>query len=216
MNFETLKKMKDAGCTDVTYGVESGSERMYKVMRKRFSPEIAERVIRDTNRAGILVSVNFMFGFPGETEEDFGKTLKFMERNAKYMNRIYPSRTFCALEKFSYLESHREEFGISPQKLDHYLYWESRDGKNNYLERLRRYEEFCDLVESLNPISLDTGVADSVREKYLSIARCHQFGKNYSEALRYYQEYLNSTGSLSSVKKDIEFCKRSAKCCQRL
>jgi len=156
MTPELLKKMKGAGCKHLIYGIESGSQKVLNLMKKRYQIEDADAVIRATHEAGIVVTANFMFGFPGEEEGDFIKTLDFIKRNAKYLDRVYPSRTFCALEEFSYLHTHLEEFSIKLNPPNH-LYWESADNKNIYPERLRRCEEFCKLALSLG-IEVASGV----------------------------------------------------------
>jgi len=88
----------------VIIGIESGSERVLRLMNKWYNINDAERIIRHMYEVGICVTANFMFGFSGETEEDFQLTLDFLKRDGKYMG-VYPSRTYCALEEHPfYLE----------------------------------------------------------------------------------------------------------------
>ncbi len=153
MDREFIKKMKDAGCIEVEYGVESASARIRKLMKKPpYDIGIVERVIRDTHSAGIGARVNFMFGFPGETEEDFEETLNFLKRNKEFFVQVHPSETFCCIDPGTYLFNHFDEFGIVSRK--HSLFWETAEGKNIYPERLRRHQAFCELAVSLNiPLS---------------------------------------------------------------
>jgi anaerobic magnesium-protoporphyrin IX monomethyl ester cyclase len=148
MTAELLNKMKKAGCFSLSYGIESGSQRVLDKMKKYFKIPDAECVIRHTHEAGIEVALNFMFGFPSETEEDFQETLGFIRRNREYIDQIFPSESFCYIDKSTYLYEHCEEFGIS--SYPNSSFWESLDGRNNYPERLRRFETFCELVSSLN------------------------------------------------------------------
>lgn len=188
MTLELLRKMKEAGCKHLIYGIESGSERVLDLMKKRFKIEDADKVIRSTHEAGIVVTANFMFGFPGEEENDFIKTLDFIKRNAKYLDRVYPSRTFCALEEFSYLHTHPEKFDIKPNPPNH-LYWESTDGKNIYPERLKRCEEFCKLTSSLG-IEVASGVQTSVElDRWFNLAHYYEYKKDVKNALDYYLKY---------------------------
>lgn len=153
MTFEVLKKMKDSGCIELEYGIESGSQKILDKMKKGINIGIAERVIRDTHRAQISVRANFMFGFPGESQEDFQETLSFLKRNKEVFAQVHASETFCHIDPGTYMINHLGEFDIH-QGLPHPLYWESQDGKNIYPERLRRHQEFCRLAISLDiPLS---------------------------------------------------------------
>jgi hypothetical protein len=147
MTIELLKKMKRAGCCDLSYGMESGSQSVVESMGKRFKISDAETVIRATHDAGIGVTLNFMVGFPTETEEFFQETLDFIKRNREYIDWVMPSESFCYIDKGTYLYEHAEEFGVL--SFPHTNFWKSIDGKNNYPERLRRFRIFCALADSL-------------------------------------------------------------------
>jgi len=143
-----LEKMKKAGCDYLSYGMETGSQNVIDKMKKNFKITDAERVIQHTYDVGIFVGLHFMFGFPGETEEDFDKTLDFLKRNREYIYEVVPSESFCYIAEGTYLYEHAEEFGINSHP--HSDFWESIDGKNIYPERLRRFEIFCELASALN------------------------------------------------------------------
>jgi radical SAM superfamily enzyme YgiQ (UPF0313 family) len=142
-----LQALAGANCHDVIYGVESGSARVLRRMNKPVSIETAERVLRETREAGITTVGNFMFGFPGESEEDFQQTLDFLRRNRASFDRVYASATFTSLEQSSYLAEHAGEFGV--REGGHHLYWETLDGANDYPVRLDRYERFRKLAAEL-------------------------------------------------------------------
>ena len=147
MTRELLGKMKQAGCRHLAYGIESGSQAVLDKMRKRFSIADAERVVRHTHEAGMEVSLNFMFGFPDETVERFQETLDFLTRNHEYIDRVLPSESFCYIDNGTYLYEHPGEFSVtlSPDT----SFWESMDGRNNFPERMRRFEVFCEHAEAL-------------------------------------------------------------------
>jgi radical SAM superfamily enzyme YgiQ (UPF0313 family) len=154
MDREFINKLKLSGCIELEFGIESASNRVRRLMRKPPDDiKLIERVIRDTTQAGIGVRANFMFGFPGETEEDFEQTLEFLKRNKDYFVQVHPSETFCHIDPNTYMYNHPEEFAITNYK-NNSLYWESVDGKNIYSERLRRHQAFCQLANSLKiPLS---------------------------------------------------------------
>jgi anaerobic magnesium-protoporphyrin IX monomethyl ester cyclase len=76
----TLEFMKDAGCTSLFVGAESGSQRMLDVMGKRNSVENNEMFINACKQIGISVWCNMMLGYPGETIDDMSRSFKFIKR----------------------------------------------------------------------------------------------------------------------------------------
>jgi len=147
MSKDLILKMKEAGCNWLGFGIESGSERVLKDMNKNYKIEDALRVLKDVHEAGISTQINIMFGYPTETEEDFRKTLDFVLKVRPYIDSILASQSFTTLEKGTYLYKNAEKFGIKGVK--HHLFWKAQDGKNNYLERFKRYEKFCKFALSL-------------------------------------------------------------------
>ncbi|MBN2498774.1 MAG: B12-binding domain-containing radical SAM protein [Deltaproteobacteria bacterium] len=108
----TLELMARAGFKVVFWGIESGSARLLRRMRKGTSPPTAERVLRTAAACGITNLCFFMVGFPGETEDDWQATLGFWERNHASIayNRINP----FVLEQGSRVYAHPEEYGVEP------------------------------------------------------------------------------------------------------
>lgn len=76
-DFDTLKLMKRAGCTTVSYGIESGSQDIISSIRKNFKLEQAREAIRITKQAGIWADTNFIIGHPGETPDTVRQTIDF-------------------------------------------------------------------------------------------------------------------------------------------
>ncbi|NQT75667.1 MAG: radical SAM protein [Candidatus Omnitrophica bacterium] len=197
MTPDVISKMKEAGCEHVIFGIESGSQRVLNLMKKHYRIQDADRIIRWLHEAGILVTCNFMFGFPGETEEDFKETLDFIRRNAGFLGRVYPSRTFCAIEEYSYFHGHLEEFGVKPNPPNH-LYWESMDGESTYPVRLERCEQFCNLALSLG-IEVGCGVQTSVElDKWHNLGFYYEAKKDYKNAMDCFLKY-NKLDSANEV-----------------
>ena len=80
---ELLRKMKDAGCYYVDFGLESASDRVLKEMHKGIRLEHVENVIRWTNDLGILTKVFFTYGHIKETIEDARMTMEFVKKYKK-------------------------------------------------------------------------------------------------------------------------------------
>lgn len=129
MDMDSIRRMKEAGCEYLILGIESASNKILKDMRKGFTIEEAEDFINKCHQAGIAIEVNWIAGFPGETEEDFQATLDFiLSHRAVVRKNTFSSLT---INQFSYLEKHKEEFGIQLDS-QHLGMWSSNDGKNNF------------------------------------------------------------------------------------
>lgn len=77
---ETLKLMKKSGCWLISYGVESCSEDILKLHKKRIDLNQVERAIRLTHDAGIRTRGFFMIGNPLETQKSIEAMRKFVFR----------------------------------------------------------------------------------------------------------------------------------------
>ncbi|MBE9480680.1 MAG: radical SAM protein [Bacteroidetes bacterium] len=73
---ELLKEMKEAGCTDIFFGIESGSDRIQKKIKKNLKLPDTYKVAETCSKLGIRIAASFMAGFPGETREDLNDTIK--------------------------------------------------------------------------------------------------------------------------------------------
>ncbi|NQU75200.1 MAG: cobalamin B12-binding domain-containing protein [Planctomycetes bacterium] len=76
-NAELLGEMKAAGCIQVEYGFESGSDDMLRRLGKHSSLEANRRAVRITREAGLRIFADIMIGLPGETERDIDATVSF-------------------------------------------------------------------------------------------------------------------------------------------
>lgn len=89
VNGNLLKKMSRAGCVEVGYGFESGSQYLLDKMSKRVRVKQAEEAIKMTRNVGIAVRGSFIFGMPGETKETIAETLGFIKRTKLPIYRFF-------------------------------------------------------------------------------------------------------------------------------
>lgn len=80
VDYPLLKKMKRAGITHLTFGVESGSPEMLIIMRKGFKIQKAIEAFRLCNEVGITTQANLMVGTPGETLDTIKGTIDFIHK----------------------------------------------------------------------------------------------------------------------------------------
>ena len=80
VNKELLAIMKRAGCYRIPFGIESGSQRVIDVVKKRITLEQAENAVRFAKEAGLEVECYFMIALPTETKEDILKSINFAKK----------------------------------------------------------------------------------------------------------------------------------------
>ena len=77
---ELLKVMRESGCQRLKVGIESGSKKVLKWLRKGISVKQMERGCKMVKDAGIELTVNTMFGMPDETNKDLQKTIDLCKK----------------------------------------------------------------------------------------------------------------------------------------
>lgn len=77
---KTLKIMKKSGCLLIHWGLDSASEKVLKYINKGITPDVAEEVIRNSNKVGINNFVYLIFRHPTQTVEDLEKDVAFIEK----------------------------------------------------------------------------------------------------------------------------------------
>lgn len=76
---ELLEVMKKAGCSKISFGIESGSERIRKeVIGKNIPDKVIVETIKTCKELGILVATNIILGHPNETKQDIKNSIKFI------------------------------------------------------------------------------------------------------------------------------------------
>lgn len=81
--------MRDAGCTRVSFGIESGSHDVRIAMNKKTRDADIQFNIDQLHAVGIGQVWLIIVGFPSETREDFLKTLRLFHHN-RLLNDIRP------------------------------------------------------------------------------------------------------------------------------
>ncbi|GFP28017.1 B12-binding domain-containing radical SAM protein [Candidatus Hakubella thermalkaliphila] len=74
---ELLERMKKSGCNFLSYGCESGNDKILKVIKKGLTLEKVRQAVAWSNEVGIRNSVNFIIGHPHETYQTAIETIDF-------------------------------------------------------------------------------------------------------------------------------------------
>lgn len=75
---DSLARVKQAGCAQVTFGFESGSQRILDVLNKKTTVEQGSKAVAMSKKAGLQVSGTFIIGTPSETLKDIELTKQFI------------------------------------------------------------------------------------------------------------------------------------------
>ncbi len=76
INQRMLAQLADAGCKHITFGVESGSERLrYEVMHRKVTNKRLIEAFRWSRSLGIITTANYIIGTPTETTDDIEQTI---------------------------------------------------------------------------------------------------------------------------------------------
>lgn len=78
MTPEMIRRLKRTGCVRIHYGVESGSARIQKAIKKNLNLDQVKNIFAATRREGIETLGYFMIGLPSETREDVEMSLDLL------------------------------------------------------------------------------------------------------------------------------------------
>lgn len=95
-----LEEMLSAGCTEVMFGVESGSDNILKYFRKGFTREQIIKAFDLCHKVGIKAGAYFIIGVPGETRNDILQTISLVERIKPSLLNISYLTPFPATELY--------------------------------------------------------------------------------------------------------------------
>ena len=119
VDVELLKAMRGAGCCTVSFGIESGSQRILEVLRKRETVQDALDAARAAREAGLLMVNFYLLGNPTETLEDMQATLDLAKQLDPDLLQVgfftpYPGSPY-------YQETFESQGGdYSPDEFSHY------------------------------------------------------------------------------------------------
>jgi radical SAM superfamily enzyme YgiQ (UPF0313 family) len=149
-----LRNAVASGMRRVSFGLESGSQRLLDLMKKGSSVDRNSQFIRDAHAEGLSVRCTMFKGFPGETADDLLLTARFLESHAPHIDRI-------RFNEFSILQNTPIQRALATQPATYpqlkVLDWGHRDAKARYVNRetggrdyRRAKARVLDVVYSIN------------------------------------------------------------------
>ena len=81
LDTELLLRMKEAGCYEVTFAVESGDQEVLNnIIKKPLKLDRVEKLVKYAKKIGLIVKGYFVIGLPGETKAQMRKTIDFAKQ----------------------------------------------------------------------------------------------------------------------------------------
>lgn len=143
LDYETMKRMEEAGCRCLCVGFESGNQKILDSMKKNLRLEQMFEFMKNAKRAGILIHGCFIAGLPGETRQSLEQTLDLAKRLNPDTAQFYPVMVYPGTEAYNW---YKERGLICTENFSH---WLTPQGLHNAVvntEELSAYDlvDFCD------------------------------------------------------------------------
>ena len=171
---EMLGWMRRAGCTQISYGVESGSQAIRDRFQKRISNHDIHRAFDLTTRAGIMARAYFIYGAPGESDKTIAESLAMLRRIRPLAAIFYILDLFPGTQLY---EDYKQRAGVTDdiwlERIEDILYFETDDklSQQTVLDFGRKLREgyFALLPQFVQQIELkDDPAFDTLHADFLS------------------------------------------------
>ena len=96
---ELLALMEEAGCREVSLGIESGNERVLRYIGKRITPEMTLSAVEAVLKRGINIKGYFILGFPTESLHEVQDTIRHIRQLWEISDRN-PGTFRCSVFEF--------------------------------------------------------------------------------------------------------------------
>lgn len=144
---EMFDLLKTSGCATLIVGIESGSEKVRRELKKPFSNSAVKYYLDEFERVGLDDIQPLMFvGFPTETDTDFEKSLDMLDLFSKYkcVTRIGSEHPMLVIPGTP-VHIDMELYDI--ENYEDYFKWTSKH--NDYKTRIERFFIFIDKARKL-------------------------------------------------------------------
>lgn len=105
-----LAKAARAGCCWISWGMESGSQRLLTLMNKGTEPEASFAVLKNASAVGISNLLMMIFGAPGSDDRALDDTFSFLDRSWPYVDGMTAS-AFVLFAETDY-GRHPDKYGL--------------------------------------------------------------------------------------------------------
>jgi hypothetical protein len=108
---ERCRKMAKGGCVSISFGMESGNQRILDLIDKGTKIDYMAETMKNFARAGVAVQIMAFTDFPTETKQEEEDTFKFVEDNRDYWSTGGVGKFM--LTGTAIIAKHPQKFGIT-------------------------------------------------------------------------------------------------------
>lgn len=112
VDLELLNLLKETGCMNLYFGLESGNYRVNTLINKGIDYNVAKRILRDAADMKLVTSVSSIYSFPTETQEEQLDTTRFYGEMVDQNLYAAGGSHIFRLAKGSPVEQDYSNFGI--------------------------------------------------------------------------------------------------------
>ena len=222
--------MKEAGCRQIYYGVESGSQKILDLLGKHYTAAEAQELISYTVNCGIEVTASYIVGFTEETDEDMALTLNAyadsliagavsklhllgIEYGTQYYEDIKSEMVFCpSLSKdvlaTEYLINDEMYVRISVDNQLYSYFYVRKSGffSENWVKKFRIEYNFCVFSRTLERIRTELS-EDFLFSLLKEMVKCHEkmsAGKSLEDKVIFFKNSLLHILEIKEMKELAE------------
>lgn len=146
MDFDYYKDLADSGCKMLSYGIESGSNKVLIDMDKRVDVQEIEENLYHGSLVGVKAHTNWIVGFPTEKLQDIYESMALIYRNRLYIDVIASGHGFTEPPD-TILSQNSEKFGmIKAYYMDNWITGDFENSKAHRVLRVLFFNIFLDLT----------------------------------------------------------------------
>ncbi len=151
---ELLLALKKSGCRIIDIGVESGSDRILRMIKKNITTDKVKEASRLIKKNGFWLHTFFMIGIPHEEEEDIRKTIDFMKEIRPDSVNLCTFTPWPGTELYNYVVQR----GMFP-KTDDFTVYDTigHHSQNNFFVEHVSRERYLQLLDEI--LALSTSIS---------------------------------------------------------
>jgi len=159
-DIENTMAWRRGGFYKAKLGLESGSPRVLELMDKKITVEQIKKAVSALAQAGIKTSTCWVIGHPGETEEDFQRTLDLIEELKDDIYEVWCSPFYYyPSAQANMTEWEKDTYSLYPEGSEEMLllrtwYTSCGPSKEEAHRRMNRFAAHCETLGIPNPYTL--------------------------------------------------------------